>query len=192
MSENVNGRRAVLQAIDPALEHALPPLIGSDQPAGTLQESTARALGLNEKVLVSAGGGDNMMGAIGTGNTVAGVVTASFGTSGTIYACAESPVIDSARRNRRLLRLHQSLAASALHHERHRRHRNGARGFRHDPRAIRRRSRQSPRRLRRAAAPAVSGRRAHAQCSARHRRLVRRQPENIHRRRISPAPRWKA
>ena len=34
------------------------------------------------------------MGAIGTGNTRAGVVTASFGTSGTIYACAEKPVID--------------------------------------------------------------------------------------------------
>jgi sugar (pentulose or hexulose) kinase len=35
-----------------------------------------------------------MMGAIGTGNTRAGVITASFGTSGTIYACAEKPVID--------------------------------------------------------------------------------------------------
>ena len=35
-----------------------------------------------------------MMGAIGTGNTRAGVVTASFGTSGTIYACSEKPVID--------------------------------------------------------------------------------------------------
>ena len=87
--------RAVLQAIDPALERALPPLTPSDQPAGTLQESTARALGLSEKVLISAGGGDNMMGAIGTGNTVAGVVTASFGTSGTIYACSERPVIDA-------------------------------------------------------------------------------------------------
>jgi xylulokinase len=45
-------------------------------------------------VLVSAGGGDNMMGAIGTGNTRPGLVTASFGTSGTIYACADKPVID--------------------------------------------------------------------------------------------------
>jgi sugar (pentulose or hexulose) kinase len=34
------------------------------------------------------------MGAIGTGNTRAGVITASFGTSGTIYACAEQPVVD--------------------------------------------------------------------------------------------------
>jgi sugar (pentulose or hexulose) kinase len=35
-----------------------------------------------------------MMGAIGTGNTRPGVITASFGTSGSIYACAEKPVID--------------------------------------------------------------------------------------------------
>jgi sugar (pentulose or hexulose) kinase len=69
-------------------------LISSDQPAGKLQASTARELGLNPGVLVSAGGGDNMMGAIGTGNTKPGVVTASFGTSGTIYACAEKPVVD--------------------------------------------------------------------------------------------------
>jgi sugar (pentulose or hexulose) kinase len=41
-----------------------------------------------------AGGGDNMMGAIGTGNVTPGVVTASFGTSGTIYARASKPIID--------------------------------------------------------------------------------------------------
>ena len=35
-----------------------------------------------------------MMGAIGTGNVKPGVVTASFGTSGTIYAHAEKPVVD--------------------------------------------------------------------------------------------------
>jgi xylulokinase len=34
------------------------------------------------------------MGAIGTGNTRQGIVTASFGTSGTIYACSEKPVVD--------------------------------------------------------------------------------------------------
>ena len=85
---------AALKAIDANLEDKLPPLISSDQPAGTLQISTAKKLGLNSNVLVSAGGGDNMMGAIGTGNTRQGIVTASFGTSGTIYACSESPVID--------------------------------------------------------------------------------------------------
>ena len=87
---------AVLQAIDAELEGKLPPLISSDQPAGTLSAATAKQLGLGTDVLVSAGGGDNMMGAIGTGNTRAGIVTASFGTSGTIYACADKPVVDPA------------------------------------------------------------------------------------------------
>ena len=85
----------VLEAIDPGLAAKLPPLIASDQPAGALQDSTAQATSAcNPGILVSAGGGDNMMGAIGTGNTRPGVITASFGTSGTIYACAEKPVID--------------------------------------------------------------------------------------------------
>jgi xylulokinase len=84
----------VLDAIDPELAGKLPPLIRSDNPVGSLQISTAKLLDLNAGVLVSAGGGDNMMGAIGTGNTRAGVITASFGTSGTIYACSEKPVVD--------------------------------------------------------------------------------------------------
>lgn len=85
---------AALKAIDASLADKLPPLIPSDQPAGTLTAATAKELGLNPGVLVSAGGGDNMMGAIGTGNTRPGIVTASFGTSGTIYACAAKPVVD--------------------------------------------------------------------------------------------------
>ncbi len=85
---------AMLDAIDPDLAGKLPPLISSERAAGRLQATTAHALGLNPGVIVSAGGGDNMMGAIGTGNTRPGVITASFGTSGTIYACAEKPVVD--------------------------------------------------------------------------------------------------
>ena len=85
---------SVIKAIDAGLGDKLPPLISSDQPAGTLSAATAKSLGLSADVLVSAGGGDNMMGAIGTGNTRPGIVTASFGTSGTIYACASKPIID--------------------------------------------------------------------------------------------------
>jgi sugar (pentulose or hexulose) kinase len=84
----------LLDAIDPALEEKLPPLISSDRPAGRVQPSTAKELGIGTDVIVSAGGGDNMMGAIGTGNTRPGFITASFGTSGTIYACAGKPVVD--------------------------------------------------------------------------------------------------
>jgi xylulokinase len=85
---------SVLAAIDSELEGKLPPLMGSDEPVGRLRAEAARVLGLGNDVLVSAGGGDNMMGAIGTGNTRAGVITASLGTSGTIYACSEKPVVD--------------------------------------------------------------------------------------------------
>jgi len=94
---NVRSRRwanPVLEAIDPELAAKMPRLIGGDEPAGVLQADTARSLGLSPGLLVSAGGGDNMMGAIGTGNTRPGLVTASFGTSGTIYACSDKPVID--------------------------------------------------------------------------------------------------
>jgi xylulokinase len=87
--------KAAVDAIDPELAGKLPPLISSDRPAGRLRAATARTLDLSPDVLVSAGGGDNMMGAIGTGNVRPGVITASFGTSGTIYACAEKPVVDS-------------------------------------------------------------------------------------------------
>lgn len=85
---------AALKAIDANLADKLPRLISSDEPAGKLQASTAKELGLPAGILVSAGGGDNMMGAIGTGNTRPGIVTASFGTSGTIYACADKPIVD--------------------------------------------------------------------------------------------------
>ena len=86
--------RQIINVIDPELEGKLPPLISSDRPAGRLQELAAARLNLNPDTLVSAGGGDNMMGAIGTGNTREGVITASIGTSGTVYACSEKPVVD--------------------------------------------------------------------------------------------------
>ncbi|HEX5085381.1 MAG TPA: xylulokinase [Blastocatellia bacterium] len=86
--------QAAINAIDPRLIEALPPIIASDDIAGTLRPEIAAEFGLSDGVIVSSGGGDNMMGAIGTGNVRAGVVTVSLGTSGTIYACSERPVID--------------------------------------------------------------------------------------------------
>jgi len=86
--------KPVIDAIDPQLADRLPPLSASDAIVGTLRSEIAAKYGLSSDVIVSAGGGDNMMGAIGTGNVKPGVVTASFGTSGTIYAHAEQPVVD--------------------------------------------------------------------------------------------------
>jgi len=86
--------KEVLEIIDPNLEEKLPPLQSSDKPAGFVRKSVAELFGFRDDVLVSAGGGDNMMAAIGTGNTRKGIVTASLGTSGTIYAYSDVPVID--------------------------------------------------------------------------------------------------
>ncbi|MFI5356181.1 MAG: xylulokinase [Opitutales bacterium] len=86
--------KAVIDAIDPRLADWLPPLSASDGIAGIVRPEIAAKFGLPSDVIVSAGGGDNMMGAIGTGNVTPGVVTASFGTSGTIYAHAARPVVD--------------------------------------------------------------------------------------------------
>lgn len=84
----------VCQAVAPHLPSRLPTLRSSAQPAGRLKNDLAAEWGLPEGVVVSAGGGDNMMGAIGTGNVSPGVVTASLGTSGTLYAYSDVPVID--------------------------------------------------------------------------------------------------
>ncbi|MEE8399209.1 MAG: xylulokinase [Desulfobacterales bacterium] len=86
----------VLQAIDDSgkLAACLPELIRSEAPVGTLLPEIADEFGFRPDVIVSSGGGDNMIAAIGTGNVSPGVVTASLGTSGTIYACTDQPVID--------------------------------------------------------------------------------------------------
>ena len=84
----------VLAALDADLARKLPPLVGDDQPCGALMPELASKWGMKPQVTVSAGGGDNMMSAIGTGNVEPGVITVSLGTSGTIFAYSEQPVID--------------------------------------------------------------------------------------------------
>ncbi len=86
----------LVRFVDPRVESMLPELGSSNAIHGTLSPELAASWGLAGDILVSAGGGDNMMGAIGTGNLGGGVVTASFGTSGTLYACSEKPIIDPA------------------------------------------------------------------------------------------------
>jgi len=87
---------AILNAIDDSgkLQKCLPELIQSDNPVGNIRSEIAAQFDLNPGVMVSSGGGDNMMAAIGTGNVVPGIVTTSLGTSGTIYSYSDKPVID--------------------------------------------------------------------------------------------------
>ena len=86
----------MLHAIDPDrnLAECLPPLHETPGIMGRLRAEVARHTGLREGIPVATGGGDNMMGAIGTGNLSPGRATMSLGTSGTVYAYADSPVID--------------------------------------------------------------------------------------------------
>ncbi|MCJ8338243.1 MAG: xylulokinase [Pseudomonadales bacterium] len=67
----------------------LPPIIDAHQGAGTLCTRSAQLLGLKPGIIIASGGGDNMMGAIGTGNVAQGVITISLGTSGTVAATSE-------------------------------------------------------------------------------------------------------
>jgi D-xylulose kinase len=87
---------ALLNAIDDSgkLQNCLPDLIPSDAPVGTVKTEIAEQFQLKSDILVSSGGGDNMMAAIGTGNVLPGIVTTSLGTSGTIYSFSDQPVID--------------------------------------------------------------------------------------------------
>ncbi|WP_242207117.1 MULTISPECIES: xylulokinase [unclassified Pseudomonas] len=75
------------------LQAALPELIDAHQSVGTLLPAIAEHLGINPDALVSSGGGDNMMGAIGTGNIQPGAITMSLGSSGTVYAYSEVPKV---------------------------------------------------------------------------------------------------
>lgn len=87
----------LLQAIDASgkLLECLPPLRDPEEPCGRIRQKLAERWGLPRDVLIASGGGDNMMAAIGTGNVSRGVITASLGTSGTIYGFSPEPVIDS-------------------------------------------------------------------------------------------------
>lgn len=87
--------RAV-RTVDARLAECLPALRASGELAGHLTEEAAALLGLPAGIPVSAGGGDNMMSAIGSGATETGVVVVSLGTSGTIFARSDQPMIDPA------------------------------------------------------------------------------------------------
>ena len=89
--------REVLDRIDGGtgqLYAALPSFVGPTEVVGRLREEVARKLGLSRECVVSAGGGDNMMGAIGTGNVREGMVTMNLGTSSTVYSFSQAPVLD--------------------------------------------------------------------------------------------------
>jgi xylulokinase len=84
----------VVNYIAEDLPDKLPPLESSKVAHGDLRKELCQKWGLSTPPAISAGGGDNMMAAIGTGNIQPGVVTASLGTSGTLFAFSAVPIVD--------------------------------------------------------------------------------------------------
>ena len=85
----------VVNYIAEDLPGKLPTLDSSRVAHGDLRKELCQKWGLSTPPAVSAGGGDNMMAAIGTGNIQPGVVTASLGTSGTLFAFSTVPIVDA-------------------------------------------------------------------------------------------------
>ncbi len=80
-----------LLEIDPAL---MPACHESHEVTGTLTKPAASALGLKAGTPVVGGGGDQAAGAVGNGIVSTGIVSATLGTSGVVFAHADEPTYD--------------------------------------------------------------------------------------------------
>ncbi len=80
-----------LLEIDKAL---LPRLHESFEVSGALNAQGARSLGLREGTPVVGGAGDQAAGAVGNGIVMSGIVSATLGTSGVVFAHADQPTRD--------------------------------------------------------------------------------------------------
>lgn len=84
----------ICDLIDLSLLGFLPTIVEPDKPVGVVSQKAAKWLGIPQGAIVAAGGGDNMMSAIGTGCVRDGFLTMSLGTSGTLYGFSATPVVD--------------------------------------------------------------------------------------------------
>jgi xylulokinase len=72
----------------------LPPVYESDEVSGMLTTRIAKRLGLNSSTPVVGGGGDQAAGAVGNGIVKRGVISATLGTSGVVFAHSDEVQID--------------------------------------------------------------------------------------------------
>lgn len=86
--------KKVINAIDKNLFNKLPEVKPSDQTIGKVSDKLISDFGFSPECFVDAGCGDNMYGAVGTGNVQPGIVTISLGTSGTAYSFMGKPYVD--------------------------------------------------------------------------------------------------
>src|SRR3954466_14561531 len=66
----------------------------SQEVTGTLQAHAARSMGLSEGTPVVGGAGDQAAGAVGNGIVTTGIVSATLGTSGVVFAHSDQPTRD--------------------------------------------------------------------------------------------------
>ena len=86
--------KRVLEAIHPDLAMKLPEVLDSDHSIGHISADLVERFGFSPECTVDAGCGDNMYGAVGTGNVEPGLITVSLGSSGTAYTVMNEPFID--------------------------------------------------------------------------------------------------
>lgn len=84
----------ICSVISPDLTTKLPTVRNSDQSIGPISGDLVQQYGFSPTCRIDAGSGDNMYGAIGTGNIYPGIVTISLGSSGTIYTILDEPYVD--------------------------------------------------------------------------------------------------
>jgi xylulokinase len=89
-------QRELLDAVDADRDigDCLPNFVAAGEFIGETHSPAAERFGIPAGIPVAVGGGDNMMGAVGTGNVTPGKLTMSLGTSGTLYAFSDDPVVD--------------------------------------------------------------------------------------------------
>ena len=85
---------SAIDAIDSKLHSKIPPLVSQVEPIGKIRKEVSALFGISQNVIVSAGSGDNMMSAIGSGATQEGIFVISLGTSGTIFCHSPEPIRD--------------------------------------------------------------------------------------------------
>lgn len=76
----------------------LPQVYESEEVSGQLQTAAAQRLGLPAGIPVVGGGGDQAAGAVGNGIVSRGVISATMGTSGVVFAHSDNVQIDAAGR----------------------------------------------------------------------------------------------
>ena len=72
----------------------LPSVSSSVESIGYISKELVKEYGFDSTCKIDAGSGDNMYGAIGTGNVDPGILTISLGTSGTAYTIVDDPFVD--------------------------------------------------------------------------------------------------